>query len=103
MIFYILSGVVSLFCAMALGLGPLVFALAGVIVAVIGFRGRRHHWWGLPLAVGGAVEALGAMAGWRTRTVVTVAVVLFAVLAVARRAGHRSATDRSRRQLSARR
>lgn len=101
--FYILCAVAALFCAMALGLGPLVFALAGLLAAVVGFRARRPRWWGLPLAAAGVGEALGALAGWRTRTVVVVAVVLFVILTVVRMAGHRSAPDRNGRQLGVRR
>ncbi|MCU4184514.1 hypothetical protein K6U06_09085 [Acidiferrimicrobium sp. IK] len=96
MIFYIVAAVVALFCAIALGLGPLVFFVAGAMVAVFGFRARRPRWWGLPLAAAGAVEAVGAAAGWRVRAVAEVVVVLFALLAVVRFAGHRPSADRRR-------
>ena len=91
MIFYLASALVALFCAIALGLGPAVFALAGAGVAVVGFRARRPRWWGFPLAAAGAVEALGALAGLRARSIVEVALVLFAVLVVVRVTGHRAA------------
>lgn len=94
MIFYILSAVLALFCAIALGLGPLVFALGGALLAVIGFRARRPRWWGLPLAVGGATEAIGALAGWRSMTVLILSLVLFAVFLAVRLAGHRATGDR---------
>lgn len=89
MIFYALSGLVALFCAVALGLGPIVFALAGAVAAVIGFRARRPRWWGLPVAVAGLAEAVGAVTGLATRSVAGLTVVLFAVMVAVRLAGHR--------------
>jgi hypothetical protein len=97
-IFYIISAIVALFCAIALGLGPLVFALGGLALGVVGFRARRPRWWGLPLAIAGLGEAVGAIAGWRATTVIEVAVILFLVLVAVRLAGHRSG---DRGQLSA--
>jgi hypothetical protein len=89
MIFYALSGLVALFCAVALGLGPLVFALAGALAAVVGFRARRPRWWGLPVAVAGTAEAAGALTGLATKSVAELTAVLFAVMVAVRLAGHR--------------
>jgi len=94
MVFYALSGVVALFCAMALGLGPVTFALAGVAVAVVGFRARHPRWWGLPACAAGVGEALGAISGLATRTVALVTVVIFGLVSVARMTARRS-RDRS--------
>ena len=103
MIFYIVCAVVALFCAIALGLGPALFCVLGAAVAVVGFRARRPRWWGLPLAAAGAGEAIGAIAGWRARAVIEVAVVLFMVLVAVRIAGHRAALGGPGRPVGSRR
>ena len=85
--FYFICAVIGLFCLIALGFGPLIFVLAGVALAVLGFRSRLRRWWGLPLASAGTAFAAAVMAGWGWRQVVETAVVVFLLIAAARAAG----------------
>ncbi|MGH8919829.1 MAG: hypothetical protein ACRD0H_16110 [Actinomycetes bacterium] len=82
MIFYTLSALIALFCLMALGFGPEVFAVAGAALAVWAFRRRRRSWWGLGLSAGGAVVAIGALSGLAGHDVVysSVAVVVAVIV-----------------------
>jgi hypothetical protein len=98
-VFYFVCGLVGLFCVVALGYGPLFFALVGVALAVLGFRQRFRAWWGLPLAAGGAALVLGVGLGWRWKPVVEVVLVAVAVTGVAKIAGRVA----DRRRLVARR
>lgn len=91
-IFYLACAVVGLFCAIALGLGPLLFVMLGVLMAVAGFRERRRRWWGLAGAGAGVGLMLGVLAGWGWKAVVGAAVVGFALLFGARTVGR--AVDR---------
>ncbi len=77
-IFYAASALVALFCLIALGLGPPVFAIAGVALAVWSFRRRRHSWWALAASAAGLAEAIGALAAIRGRSVVLATVATFA-------------------------
>jgi 4-hydroxybenzoate polyprenyltransferase len=91
-IFYLACLIVGLFCAIALGLGPLFFILAGVFLAITGFRERRRRWWGLA-GVGAAIGLILAVAvGWGWKQVVISTIVGFLVLIVARTVGR--AADR---------
>jgi hypothetical protein len=84
----VVCAVVALFCALALGLGPLVFGAAGILMAAAAFRSRARSWWALGASAGGAIVAAGALLGWRTRTTVETASVLFALASAAWVAGH---------------
>jgi hypothetical protein len=86
-VFYFVCGLVGLFCVIALGFGPLFFALVGVALAVVAFRQRFRNWWGLPLAAAGTVLVIGAAAGWRAKAVVEAMVVAIAVAGAAKMAG----------------
>jgi hypothetical protein len=86
-VFYVVCGLVALFCVVALGFGPLFFALVGVILAVLAFRQRFRTWWGLPLAAGGVALFMAVALGWRARAVVEAVVLAIAVTALAKFAG----------------
>ena len=85
--FYVVCAIVGLFCVVALGFGPLFFALVGAALAVLAFRQRFHTWWGLPLAAGGAALVMAVALGWRWRSVVEAVIISIAITAVAKVAG----------------
>jgi hypothetical protein len=91
-IFYLACVIVGLFCAIALGLGPLTFIMLGVLFAVAGFRERRRRWWGLAAVGAGLGLMLAVLVGWGWRQVVISTLVGFAVLLIARAVGR--AADR---------
>jgi hypothetical protein len=91
-IFYFVCAIVGLFCAIALGLGPLLFVMLGVLLAVIGFRERRYRWWGLAGAGAGVGLMLGVLVGWGWKPVAISTAVGFVVPLVARTVGR--AADR---------
>jgi hypothetical protein len=86
-VFYFVCAVIGLFCLIALGFGPLTFVLAGVLLAVVGFRSRLRRWWGLPMASAGVAFAAAVMAGWGWRQVVEAAVVTFLAITAVRVGG----------------
>jgi hypothetical protein len=86
-VFYIVCGLVALFCVVALGFGPLLFAVVGAGLAVLAFRQRLQIWWGLPLAAGGAALVMGVVLGWRWKAVVEAVVLAMAVVGAAKIAG----------------
>jgi hypothetical protein len=90
--FYLLCAIVGLFCAIALGLGPLPFVMLGVLLAVVGFRERRRRWWGLAGAGAGIGLVLGVLVGWGWKLVAISTVVGFLLPLVARTVGR--AADR---------
>ncbi len=87
MVLTVMCAIVALFCVIALGFGPWLFAAIGAAGFFIGFRARRRRWWGLALGAGGLALSLGALAGWRWKTVVLTVVVVFALVTAARVAG----------------
>jgi hypothetical protein len=98
-VFYFVCGLIGLFCVVALGFGPLFFALVGLALAVLAFRQRFRTWWGLPLAAGGAALVTGVALGWGWKSVVLGMVVAIAVVGAAKVAGRLA----DRRRLAARR
>ncbi len=97
--FYFVCGLVGLFCVVALGFGPLFFALIGVVLAVLAFRQRFRTWWGLPLAAGGIALVMGVALGWGWKSVVEGVVVAIALVGAAKVVGRVA----DRRRLAARR
>ena len=91
-VFYFLCAFVGLFCVIALGYGPLLFVLLGGALAVVGFRRRLRHWWGLPAAGAGVGLVMSVALGWRWHHVVEAVVGAFLLVGVARVAGR--AVDR---------
>jgi hypothetical protein len=86
-VFYFVCAVIGLFCVIALGYGPLTFVLAGVALAIVGFRRRLQRWWGLALAAAGVALAASVLAGSPWRRVVAACLLTFVVVAAARTAG----------------
>lgn len=86
-VFYFVCALIGLFCVIALGYGPAAFALAGLTLAVLGFRRRRQSWWGLPLAAAGAALVASVGAGCSWRRVVEVLAGAFLLVAAVRMVG----------------
>ncbi|MGI8492496.1 MAG: hypothetical protein ACR2NJ_07040, partial [Acidimicrobiales bacterium] len=78
-ILYLLCAIVTLFCVVALGWGPWLFAGLGAAAFFAFFAARRRRWWGLPAAAAGLALALGALAGWPWKTVLAVLAAAFVV------------------------
>jgi hypothetical protein len=93
-VFYLLCAVIGLFCLVALGFGPAVFALAGVSLTVIGFRSRFRTWWGLPLAAAGLGLVMSVALGWAWEAVVATLVGAFAAILAVRVATRLAAAAR---------
>jgi hypothetical protein len=98
-VFYFVCGLVGLFCVIALGFGPLFFALVGGVLGVLGFRQRFHTGWGLPLAAGGVALVMGVVLGWGWKSVLEAVVLAIVVTGVAKIAGRMA----DRRRLTSRR
>jgi hypothetical protein len=88
MIFVPAGSVLVAFLAVIAGWGPEFFGGWGLVAAIAAFRCRHRNWWCLSAAVAALTAGTGILVRWATRPVLTAAVVVFAVVAIIRAAGH---------------